>query len=82
MSTRSTEHSKSRLLEVEASGALGTVGYGDGKTTFVYIAPKERFLTVKTFDDLRGVLAQGNSASVDRVVCALPLEDLQHCVAG
>jgi hypothetical protein len=54
----------------------------DGKTAFVYIAPKGRFLTVKTFDELRGVLAQGKSASVDGVICALHLEDLQHCVAG
>jgi hypothetical protein len=54
----------------------------DGKTAFVYIARTERLLTVKTFDDLRGFVAQGKCASVGRVVCALPIEDLQHCVAG
>ena len=53
-----------------------------GKPAVVYIAPKKRFLTVKIFDDLRGVLAQGEAESVERLVSALHLEDLQHRVAG
>lgn len=53
----------------------------DGKPVVVYVAPHRRFLTVKTFDDLRGVLAQGETESVERVVSALHLEDLQHRIA-
>ena len=54
----------------------------ESKPVVVYIAPKKQFLTVKTFDDLRGVLAQGETESVERVVSALHLEDLQHRIAG
>lgn len=54
----------------------------DGKPIVVYLAPKRQFLTVKTFDDLRGVLAQGETESVDRVVGELHLEDLQHRMPG
>ncbi len=54
----------------------------DGKPVVVYIAPKKQFFTVKEFEDLRGVLAQGETESVERVVSALHLEDLQHRIAG
>jgi hypothetical protein len=54
----------------------------DGKPVVVYIASKKQFITVKAFDDLRGVLAQGETESVERVVSALHLEDLQHRIAG
>jgi hypothetical protein len=53
----------------------------EGKPVVVYIAPKKRFLTVKAFDDLGGVLAQGETESVERVVSALHLEGL-HRIAG
>lgn len=46
----------------------------EGKPVLVYVAPKKRFLTVKTFDDLAGVLAEGESESVGRVVSALHVE--------
>jgi hypothetical protein len=45
----------------------------DGKPVVVYVAPKKQFLTVKAFDDLRGVLAQGETESVERVVSELQL---------
>jgi hypothetical protein len=53
----------------------------DGKPVVVYVAPKKQFLTVKAFDDLRGVLAQGETDSVDRVVRELHLEGLEHRIA-
>jgi hypothetical protein len=53
----------------------------DGKPVVVYIAPKKQSVTVKAFDDLRGVLAQGEIESVDRAVSALHLEEFQHRVA-
>lgn len=54
----------------------------DGKPVVVYVAPKKQFLTVKAFDDLRGVLAQGETESVERVVSSLHLEGLQHRITG
>jgi len=54
----------------------------DGKPVVVYIASKQQFLTVKAFEDLKAVLAQGDNESVDRVVSELHLEDLQHRIAG
>lgn len=53
----------------------------DGKPVVVYVAPKKQFLTVKAFDDLRGVLAQGETESVERVVSELHLEGLEHRIA-
>lgn len=53
-----------------------------GKPAVVYIAPKKRFVTVKVLDDLRGVLAQGETESVERLVSALHLDDLQQRIAG
>jgi hypothetical protein len=54
----------------------------EGKPVVVYVAPKKRFLTVKAFNDLRGVLAQGETESVERVMSTLHLEDLRHRIAG
>ena len=54
----------------------------DGKPVVVFIAPKKRFLTVKAFDDLRGLLAEGEAASVERVIDELHLEAMQPRVAG
>jgi hypothetical protein len=53
----------------------------DGKPVVVYIAPTKQFITVKALDDLRGVLSQGETESVERVVSALHLEGL-HRIAG
>ena len=53
----------------------------DGKPVVVYVAPKKQFLTVKAFDDLRDVLAQGETESVERVVSELHLEGLEHRIA-
>lgn len=49
-----------------------------GKPVLVYIAPKKQFVTVKAFDDLGRVLAEGE----ERVVSELHLDDLQHRFAG
>jgi hypothetical protein len=50
----------------------------DGKPVVVYIAPNKRLLTVKAVDDLRGVLAQGETEGVERVVSELHFERLQR----
>lgn len=39
----------------------------------VYVAPTKQFRTIKTFDDLTGLLAQGDSDSVARIVSELHL---------
>jgi hypothetical protein len=49
-----------------------------GKPVIVYVAPTKQFLTVKVLDDLKDVLAQGDSDSVDRLVSELQLHDLQR----
>jgi hypothetical protein len=53
----------------------------DHKPVVVYVAPQRRFLTVKTFDDLKMVLAEGDSDSVDRLLSDLHLE-VQYRAAG
>ena len=40
------------------------------------------FRTIKTFEDLKGLLAQGDSDSVERIVSELHLSEVQHRVAG
>jgi hypothetical protein len=45
----------------------------DHKPVVVYVAPTKRFHTIKTFDDVRGLLAQGESNSVERIVSELHL---------
>ena len=54
----------------------------DHKPVVVYIAPSRQFHTIKTFDDLQGLLAQGDSDSVERIVNELHLDVLQHRAAG
>lgn len=54
----------------------------DHKPVVVYVAPTRRFRTVKTFDDLKDLLAQGDSDSVERIVSELHLNDVQRRVAG
>ena len=48
----------------------------------MYVAPTRQFRTVKTFDDLRDLLAQGDSDSVERIVNELRLEVQSHRAAG
>jgi hypothetical protein len=54
----------------------------DQKPVVVYVAPTKQFRTVKTFDDLRDLLAQGDSDSVERIVNELHLEVQSHRAAG
>ena len=53
----------------------------DRKPVVVYVAPTKQFRTIKTFDDLKDLLAQGDSDSVERVVNELHL-DAQQRAAG
>jgi hypothetical protein len=45
----------------------------DGKSKGAYVAPTKQFRTIKTFDDIKGLLAQGDSDSVERIVSELHL---------
>jgi hypothetical protein len=51
------------------------------KPVVVYIALTKQFLTVKVLNDLKQVLAQGDTDSVERLVSELHLFDLQHTLA-
>jgi hypothetical protein len=52
------------------------------KPVVVYVAPTREFRTIKTFEDLKGLLAQGDSDSVERIVSELHLSEAQHRAAG
>jgi hypothetical protein len=55
----------------------------DHEPVVVYIAPSRQFRTIKTFVDLKGLLAQGDSDGVERIVNELHrLDVLQHRAAG
>jgi hypothetical protein len=54
----------------------------DHKPVVVYVAPTKQFRTIKTFDDLGGLLAQGDSDSVDRIVSELHLNVAHQRAAG
>ena len=54
----------------------------DNKPVIVYVAPTRQFRTIKTFDDLRVLLAQGDSDSVERIVSELHLNVVQQRAAG
>ena len=54
----------------------------DHKPVVVYVAPTRQFRTIKTFDDLKDLLAQGDSDSVERIVSELHLNVLQQRAAG
>jgi hypothetical protein len=56
----------------------------DHKPVVVYVAPTKQFRTIKTFEDIKGLLAQGDSDSVERIVSELHLDlnTLQHRAAG
>jgi hypothetical protein len=49
----------------------------DHKPVVVYVAPTKQFRTIRTPDDLRDLLAQGDSDSVKRIVSELHLESLR-----
>jgi hypothetical protein len=52
-----------------------------GKAIVVYVAPIRQFRTIKTFDDLQGLLSQGDSESVARIVSELHLNVVQQRAA-
>ena len=52
----------------------------DHKPVVVYVAPTRQFRTIKTFDDLKALLAQGDSESVERIVSELHLNVVQRAV--
>jgi hypothetical protein len=54
----------------------------DQKPVVVYVAPTKQFRTIRTSDDLRDLLAQGDSDSVERIVNELHLEIQSHRAAG
>jgi hypothetical protein len=51
------------------------------KVVVVYVAPAKSFETVRSFEDLKGVLGMGDPSSVDRLVNDLHLDVLQHRAA-
>jgi hypothetical protein len=54
----------------------------DHKPVVVYVAPTRQFRTIKSFEDLKGLLAQGDSDSVERIVNELHLNVVQQRAAG
>lgn len=54
----------------------------DHKPVVVYVAPTREFRTVKSFDDLKGLLANGDPASVERLVNDLHIDFRQKRAAG
>ena len=54
----------------------------DHKPVVVYVAATKQFRTIKTPDDLRDLLAQGDSDSVERIVGELHLNFGQRRAAG
>jgi hypothetical protein len=54
----------------------------DHKPVVVYVARTREFRTIKSFDDLKGLLAQGDSDSVERIVSELHLNVVQQRAAG
>jgi hypothetical protein len=54
----------------------------DRKPVVVYVAPTKQLRTIKTFDDIKGLLAQGDSDSVERIVSELHLDVESHRAAG
>ena len=54
----------------------------DHKPVVVYVAPTRQFRTIKSFADLKDLLAEGDSDSVERIVSELQLDVLQQRAAG
>ena len=54
----------------------------DQKPVVVYVAPTKQFRTIKTTEDLRDLLAQGDSDSVERIVSELHLDAVPQRATG
>jgi hypothetical protein len=54
----------------------------DSKPVVVYFAPTKQFRTIKTADDLRDLLAQGDSNTVERIVSELHLNSVLGRAGG
>ena len=54
----------------------------DHKPVVVYVAPTRQFRTIKTFGDLKDLLAQGDSDRVERIISELHLNDMPQRAAG
>jgi hypothetical protein len=54
----------------------------DHKPVVVYVAPTREFRTIKTFDDVKALLARGDSDSVERIVSELHLDVVQQRASG
>lgn len=52
------------------------------KLVVVYVGPTKSFQTVRSFEDLKDVLAKGDPTSVERLVNDLHIDALQHRVAA
>ena len=53
----------------------------DQKPVVVYVGPTRRFRTLKSVDDLKDLLADGDSDSVERIVSELHLNDMPQRAA-
>jgi hypothetical protein len=54
----------------------------DHKPAVVYVAPTKQFRTIKSLDDLKDLLAEGDSESVERIVSELHLNNVPQRAAG
>jgi hypothetical protein len=54
----------------------------DHKPVVVYVAPKRQSRTIKSFDNLKELLAEGDSDSVEGIVNELHLNDMHQRAAG
>jgi hypothetical protein len=54
----------------------------DHKPVVVYVAPTKQFRTIKSLDDLKDLLAEGDSESVERIVSELHLNNVPQRAAG
>ena len=65
------------LWDGKSKGTINNVLslYRDRKPVVVYVEPSEQSRTIKSSDDLRELLALGNSDSVERIVSELRLND-------
>jgi hypothetical protein len=54
----------------------------DHTPVVVYVAPTRQFRTIKSLDDLKTLLAEGDSDSVERIISALHLNDVPQRAAG
>lgn len=63
------------LWDNKSKGALNNVVNlsRDHKRVVVYVSPTKQFRSIKTFDDIKGLLAQGDSDGVEKIVSELHL---------